>query len=110
MVASGEDDQGALARGAPGEAGLQLAGLTLVRGSQFRIQRTVAEGLMIETVQVFDVQLPDRFVPQNLDGEVAAFETWPIDSALDAIERGDFTLEASVATLDALRRTDSRRN
>jgi 8-oxo-dGTP pyrophosphatase MutT (NUDIX family) len=110
MVASGEDDQSALAREAHEEAGLQLAGLPVVRGSQFRIQRTVAEGLMIESVQVFDVQLPDRFVPRNLDGEVAGFETWPIDSALDAIERGDFTLEASLATLDALRRTESRRD
>ena len=105
MVAAGEQDDQALEREAYEEAGLRLAGLPVVRGSQFRVQRTVPEGLMIEKVQVFDVRLPAGFTPSNLDGEVAAFRILPIESALDAIERGDFTLQASMAILDALRRT-----
>jgi glutathione S-transferase len=68
------------------------------------VQRTVAEGLMVETVQVFDVRLPDGFMPVNRDGEVAAFEALPIERAVDAIERGEFTLQSSMAILDALRR------
>ncbi|HEX7136466.1 MAG TPA: hypothetical protein VF219_01395, partial [Vicinamibacterales bacterium] len=68
----------------------------------------VTEGLMIETVQVFDVQLSADFVPANLDGEVAGFETLTIGAAVDAIERGDFTLQASMAILDALRRGPPR--
>ena len=91
------------------EAGLQLAGLSVARGSELPVQRMVAEGLMIEAVQVFDVQLPDDYVPRNLDGEVACFDRWPIESALDGIERGDFTLEASLATLDGLQRAILRR-
>jgi 8-oxo-dGTP pyrophosphatase MutT (NUDIX family) len=104
MIAAGEQDLQALAREAYEEAGLRLAQLPLARGSRLRVQRPVAEGLMIETVQVFDVQLPDNFVPANQDGEVAAFQTWSIEAALDAIERGDFTLQASMAILDAMRR------
>jgi 8-oxo-dGTP pyrophosphatase MutT (NUDIX family) len=104
MIAAGEHDHQALAREAYEEAGLQLADLPLVRGSQFRLQRMVTEGLMIETVQVFDVRLPGDFVPQNQDGEVAAFDSWPVETVIEAIERGDFTLQASMAILDALRR------
>jgi 8-oxo-dGTP pyrophosphatase MutT (NUDIX family) len=104
MIAAGERDLEALAREAYEEAGLQMAELQPVRGARLRVQRTVAEGLMIETIQVFDVQLPGDFVPVNVDGEVACFDTWPVASALDAIERGDFTLEAALATLDGLQR------
>jgi len=106
MIAAGEQDHQALEREAYEEAGLRLAQLPLVRGSRLRVQRMVAEGLMIETVQVFDVRLPGDFVPANQDGEVAAFETLPVQSALDAIERGEFTLQASWAMLDALRRSN----
>ena len=104
MIAAGEQDQEALAREAWEEAGLQLARLPVARGSKFRVQRTVHEGWMIETVQVFDVQVPGDFAPSNQDGEVAGFRTMPIELALDAIEHGEFTLQASMAILDALRR------
>jgi len=104
MIASGESDAQALAREAYEEAGLTLANLAVVRGSSLRVQRPVVEGLMIETAQVFDVELPDDFVPNNMDGEVSAFELRPVESALDGIERGDFTLQASLAILDSLRR------
>jgi len=104
MIAAGEGDHEALVREAYEEAGLQLVQLPVERGSRFRVQRMVAEGLMIETVQVFDVRLPGDFVPANLDGEVSGFETLAVVAAIDAIERGDLTLQASMAILDALRR------
>jgi len=105
MIASDESDVQALAREAYEEAGLTLEGVSVVRGSSLRVQRPVAEGLMIETAQVFDVVLPDDFVPKNLDGEVAGFELRSVESALDGVERGDFTLQASLAILDSLRRS-----
>jgi 8-oxo-dGTP pyrophosphatase MutT (NUDIX family) len=104
MIAAGEGDHEALVREAYEEGGLRLAHLPVERGSRFRVQRMVPEGLMIETVQVFDVQLPADFVPANLDGEVSGFDTLPIGAAVDAIERGEFTLQASMAILDTLRR------
>ena len=104
MIAAGEGDHEAVAREAYEEAGLRLAQLPVTHGSRLRVQRMVPEGLMIETVQVFDVQVPSDFVPTNLDGEVAAFQIWPVETAVEAIERGDFTLQSSLAILDALRR------
>jgi isopentenyldiphosphate isomerase len=104
MIAAGEQDREALQREAYEESGLRLERLPITQGARLRVQRMVAEGLMIETVQIFDVQLPPDFTPVNMDGEVAAFEFRTVETTVDAIERGDFTLQASMAILDALRR------
>jgi len=108
MIAAGEDDHEALVREAYEEGGLRMAHLPVERGSRFRMQRMVTEGLMIETVQVFDTQLPADFVPANVDGEVSAFDALPVGVTVDAIERGEFTLQASMAILDTLRRGSPR--
>jgi 8-oxo-dGTP pyrophosphatase MutT (NUDIX family) len=104
MIAAGEVDIQALEREAYEEAALRLEQMQPARGSQLRVQRMVPDGLMIETIHVFDVQLPADFVPVNLDGEVAAFETWSLESVVEALERGEITLEASLAAVDGLRR------
>jgi 8-oxo-dGTP pyrophosphatase MutT (NUDIX family) len=104
MVAAGESELDALARETHEEAGLELAALTLTRGMVFQESRPVREGYMVETVQVFDTVLPPGAAPRNLDGEVAAIETREIDDVLAAIERGEFTLEAALVTLDGLER------
>jgi len=104
MVAAGESDQHALEREALEEAGLDLAGLRPRPGRPLRVLRAIPDGLMVETVVVFDVDLPAGFVPLNRDGEVAGFGSWTFGQLLDAIERGAFTLEAALATLDALAR------
>jgi 8-oxo-dGTP pyrophosphatase MutT (NUDIX family) len=104
MVASGEDEMLALARETKEEAGLHLAALTVTRGGLVRERRPVTEGYMIETVQVFDTHLPVGMTPCNEDGEVAQIEACAIDDVLAAIDRGEFTLEAALVTVDALLR------
>jgi len=104
MVASGEDELTALARETKEEAGLDLNTLALTRGGLIRERRPVAEGYMVESVQVFDTALPAGTIPRNEDGEVAAIETREVEDVLDAIGRGEFTLESALVTLDALLR------
>lgn len=104
MVAAGESELEALARETHEEAGLDLSVLATVRGSVIREARPVREGYMVETLQVFDTVLPGDAEPRNLDGEVAAIETRDVDEVLDAIERGEFTLESALVTLDGLQR------
>jgi len=104
MVASGEDEITALARETKEEAGLDLDLLTLTRGGLLSERRPVAEGYMVETVQVFDTNLPPGTEPRNEDGEVAAFAARSVADVLQAIERGEFTLEAGLVTVDALLR------
>jgi 8-oxo-dGTP pyrophosphatase MutT (NUDIX family) len=104
MVAAGEDELTALARETKEEAGLELARLELTRGGLVCERRPVIEGYMIESVQVFDTVLTADTVPRNEDGEVAAIEARSIEDVLQAIGRGDFTLEAALVTVDALLR------
>lgn len=104
MVASGEDEMTALERETQEEAGLRLATLTVTRGGLVRERRPVAEGYMIETVQVFDTHLPAGTTPRNEDGEVSVIEVREVDDVLAAIDRGEFTLESGLVTVDALLR------
>ncbi len=104
MVPAGETETQALAREAQEEAGLDLAPLALVRGGRVHVTRRVPEGFQSEIVQVFDVVLPDGLELANRDGEVATIERRPVDSVIEAIERGEFTLESALVTLDALLR------
>jgi 8-oxo-dGTP pyrophosphatase MutT (NUDIX family) len=104
MVAAGENEFDALAREALEEAGLDLAAIAPTRGSFVRERRRVPEGYLVESVQVFDADLPDDAEPRNRDGEVAAIELREIADVLEAIARDDFTLEAALVTLDGLLR------
>ena len=98
-LASAEDELTALARETKEEAGLDLSTLALTRGGLIRERRPVAEGYMIESVQVFDTVLPAGTAPRNEDGEVAAIETREVDDVLAAIGRGEFTLESALVTV-----------
>ena len=87
------------------EAGLtpaQMAGH--VPGSVLRLQRDIPEGLQHEWLYSFDLELPAGWVPQNQDGEVAAFTLMPVDEALALACGGGtgpaMTVDAALVTLD----------
>lgn len=104
MVSADECEEAALAREAQEEAGLDLAGLALVRGGRLPVARIVPEGYQSEILQVYDATLPAGAAPTNQDGEVAEIALRSIGDVLAEIERDAFTLESALVALDGLRR------
>ncbi len=47
------------------------------------------EGLRRDRLHCYDLVLPDSFEPRPVDGEVAGFELWPVERALDAVRDTD---------------------
>ena len=75
QIAAGESIAATLARETMEEAGLALADLRdLERCPPITIRRPVAEGYMVERIDVFRAVVPDGVVPANRDGEVERFE------------------------------------
>ena len=97
QVAAGETVESALVRETWEEAGLDVAALLeLRRGARMTIERPVAEGYMVEHLDVFSARLPEGAEPSNRDGEVERFDCLD-PSALEArLAAGAFTLEASL--------------
>lgn len=108
MVPAGESEEQALRREAQEEAGLDLDPSALTRGGRVHVTRQVPEGFQSEIVQVFDTAIADGTALRNQDGEVAAIERRAVAAVIDAIERGEFTLEAALVALDALLRRPPR--
>lgn len=104
IVTAGESVHDALLREAYEEAGIDLKGMPLHQGACIRVNRQISEGMLAEFVHVFDVDLPAGTQASNRDGEVECFETRTIPAVLSAIENGEFTVEAALATLDSLER------
>ncbi len=97
QVAAGETTESALARETWEEAGLDLATLLeLRRGERITIRRPVAEGYMVEHLDVYTARLPKDVEPCNRDGEVERFECLDADALEARLARGEFTLEASL--------------
>lgn len=60
-------------------------------------------GLKPDTLFCFDLELPEDFVPRNTDGEVAAFELWPIETVAGAVRDGTaFKANCSLVVIDFL--------
>lgn len=46
-------------------------------------------GLKPDTMFLYDLELPEDFVPRNTDGEVEAFERWPLDRVAASVDGTD---------------------
>ena len=101
LQAAGESDAQTLVRETWEEAGLRIAELRELRAAgRVLVRRPVADGYMIEHIEVFAATLPEGLMPCNRDGEVARFECLDRAALHARIEQGRFTLEAALILCD----------
>ena len=64
------------------------------------------EGLRQDRLHCYDLVMPEAFTPRAADGEVEAFELWPLPRVLDRVrDSDDFKFNVSLVLIDlALRR------
>lgn len=75
-----------------------------VLGRTAHVLQSLPEGTQAEQIFIYDLALPEDFVPHNQDGEVGEHRLARIDEAARWIEEGAMTVDASLATLDCLLR------
>jgi len=97
QVAAGESIAATLARETMEEAGLALGDLRdLERCPPITIRRPVAEGYMVERIEVFRAVVPEAVAPVNRDGEVERFDRLDRQALIARLVAGEFTLEATL--------------
>ena len=100
MVSSVDTVETALERETWEEAGLNIADLKNLRyggrQSNCRPSSDGAAGYMQEFIEWYVATLPDGLMPINQDGEVAQFALIDQAHLLAGMQRGEFTLEASL--------------
>jgi len=97
QVSAGESVEETLERETQEEAGLAIAALIDVRRTdRIKVRRPVAEGYVVEHIEVFEATVPAALTPANQDGEVERFECLPVDALLDRLGAAAFTLEATL--------------
>ena len=80
-----------------------LAARAEARG-MIEVLREIPEGVQWEQVFVYDLMLPADFVPVNRDGEVAEHRRIAPEALLAIMADRAMTVDATLVTLDALRR------
>lgn len=59
------------------------------------------EGLRRDWLYCYDLTLPADFIPQAADGEVEAFELWPVDRVLETVRTtDDFKFNVNLVLID----------
>jgi hypothetical protein len=59
------------------------------------------EGLRRDRLRCFDLTLPENFIPKPVDGEVAAFELWPIERVKQRVrDSDDFKFNVNLVLID----------
>ncbi len=107
-VAAGDTPWTTLLKEAEEEAGLPPA-LTATARHVGTIDYAMAraEGLRRDRLYVYDLDLPEAFVPEPRDGEVAAFELWPVAEVLDRVRNtDDFKFNVNLVLIDLFLRLD----
>jgi 8-oxo-dGTP pyrophosphatase MutT (NUDIX family) len=83
------------------EAGLNAAVMRRARAARvIALNHDIREGLMVEHIHAFDLQLHADETPVNQDGEVHAFTLLPVDQALTLAASARMTTDAALVTLD----------
>lgn len=78
------------------EAGLRLEALEALRPfGRTTVRRPVADGYMVEFIEMFEARLPEALAPQNQDGEVAQFARLAPSALRERLIAEEFTLEAA---------------
>jgi 8-oxo-dGTP pyrophosphatase MutT (NUDIX family) len=105
QVAAGETAAQALERETWEEAGLRIEQLQGLReAGRITIRRPVAEGYMVEHIEVFEAMLGDSAPPVNQDGEVQCFECLSPRKLRTRLLADRFTLEAGLILAPWLQR------
>ena len=64
-----------------------------------------SDGLRRDRLHCYDLDLPQTFVPEARDGEVEAFELWPIQDVLDRVRGSDdFKFNVNLVLIDLFHR------
>ena len=109
-MCAGVDPHATIVREAWEEAGIppELA-QKAARAGEFSVLRGVAEGVQAETVFVFDLELPDDFIPRSVDGEVAEFRRVALADVYGIADGRQMTLDASLVARHFLARRAKQR-
>ena len=104
-IAAGSGARSTLVREAFEEAGIppDLAERAQAVG-RVEIRRDQPDGLQRETIEVYDLWLPQDFVPRNQDGEAVEHRLCAPEAVLSILGADDITTDASLVIVDFLLR------
>jgi 8-oxo-dGTP pyrophosphatase MutT (NUDIX family) len=105
-VAAGLSVAQTLVKEAWEEAGIDPAlAATATFAGRLQVLREVREGLHAETIEAYDLMLPDDFGPANQDGEVAGFRSLTLAEVAGELESdAPYTADAALVAIDCLAR------
>jgi 8-oxo-dGTP pyrophosphatase MutT (NUDIX family) len=95
-----------LCKEAQEEAGIEAPlALTAKRAREISYRMEWQEGVRTDTLYIYDLELPEDFVPTNMDGEVAEFILLPLPEVADIVRDTDrFKFNCNLVVIDFLMR------